>query len=80
MMKDEAFDLTQYRTDHRPDLEEMVLRGRVRLIASCGCRNRYHALSSGQAKLCEHCGLMLARVGERIHVARVMVVIPPDVE
>jgi uncharacterized paraquat-inducible protein A len=73
MVSDDSFNLTQYRTTHEPELSDFEHRGRVRLVASCACRARLHALSSGQAKLCEHCGLMLARVGDRIHVARVMV-------
>lgn len=75
MTDDERF--TVYRFDRRgsvyaPRLEAATDRdGRPREILFCACGNRAHMLSHQQAKHCEHCGLLMARVGRVIVIAEV---------
>ena len=74
-MSEEQF--TVYRFDRRgsvyaPRIEAATDRdGRPREILFCACGNRAYTLSSGQAKHCEHCGLLMARVGRVITIAEV---------
>ena len=67
---DEPFTVYHFRTDHEPVLMDYEHRGRVRLTVSCACGNRCHALSSGQAKHCLLCGILLSRVGQVITVTK----------
>lgn len=52
------------------DLTRLDIGGRDVLCARCECEGRYHRLGSKRAVYCPECGVLMARVGERITTMR----------